>query len=210
MSQFNFNPDTQGLDLSPFVHPLILSLKKAMNWDSLDKRNFLFFLNEVHPVDINDSLIGALIKPSSWRAMAKMAGVARQKDALARSIHRVQLYIHVPFCGQLCTFCHCRRVSLRRRSDMDAYITALVRQMGLLAPVYKGMDASSICFGGGTPSMLDERQLTVLLDGVDQDIPFPQAQNLFRDPSFFVDSLQTGGIIRPGTFPFECRGTVVG
>ena len=90
---------------------------------------------------IDDSLIGALAAPSSWDAVAGMVNTARQKDAFVRSINKVQLYVHVPFCERLCAFCHCSRVLLRRRSDIDAYIKALTRQMMLLAPVYKGMDA---------------------------------------------------------------------
>jgi oxygen-independent coproporphyrinogen-3 oxidase len=151
-----------------------------MRRESRDKRNFLFFLNEVHPLSIEDSLIGALAGPSSWDAVAGMVRTARRKDAFVRSINRVQLYVHVPFCGRLCSFCHCARVLLRRRSDIDDYIKALTRQMMQLAPIYQGMEASSICFGGGTPSVLDEQQLTVLLDGVDQAFPAVGRKILFE------------------------------
>ena len=62
-----------------------------MTKDSSEKRNFLFFLNEAHPLSIEDSLIGALASPSSWDAVAGMVNTARQKDAFVRSIKRVQL-----------------------------------------------------------------------------------------------------------------------
>jgi coproporphyrinogen III oxidase-like Fe-S oxidoreductase len=157
--------------------------------DNFDKRNFLFFLNEVHPLSIEDSLIGALASPSSWDAVAGMVNMARQKDAFVRSIKKVQLYVHVPFCGRLCTFCHCARVLLRRRLDIDAYIKALTRQMMQMAPVYKGMDAASICFGGGTPSILDEEQMTAILDGVDKAFPARDRQILFEvNPSSWTSS----------------------
>ena len=155
-------------------------IERDMTSDSFDKRNFLFFLNEVHPPNVEDSLIGALASPSSWDAVAGIVKTARQKNAFARSINRVQLYVHVPFCRQLCTFCHCPRVLLRRRSDTDAYIKALTRQMMLFAPAYKGMDASLINFGGGTPSILDEQQLTVILDAVDKAFPARSRKILFE------------------------------
>ena len=160
-----------------------------MTKDSLEKRNFLFFLNEAHPLSIEDSLIGALASVSSWDAVAGMVNTARQKDAFARSIKKVQLYVHVPFCARLCTYCHCSRVLLRRRSDIDAYVKALTRQMMLQAPVYKGMDASLICFGGGTPSLLDEKQMTAILDGADKAFPNRGRKILFEaNPSSWTAS----------------------
>lgn len=160
-----------------------------MTRDNQDKRNFLFFFNETHPLSIEDSLIGALASASSWDAVAQMVTKARQKDTFVRSIKKVQLYVHVPFCGRLCTFCHCARVLLRRRSDIDAYIKALTRQMMFLAPIYKGMDAGSICFGGGTPSILDEEQLTAILDGADKAFPARNRKILFEvNPSSWTAS----------------------
>ncbi|MBF0571232.1 MAG: radical SAM protein [Candidatus Omnitrophica bacterium] len=160
-----------------------------MTKDNYDKRNFLFFINETHPVSIEDSLTGALASPSSWDAVAAIVNTARQQDAFVRSIKKVQLYVHVPFCGRLCSFCHCLRVLLRQRSDIDAYIKTLLRQMMLLAPAYKGMDAASICFGGGTPSILDEPQMTAILDGVDKAFPARNRKVLFEvNPSSWTAS----------------------
>lgn len=172
-----------------------------MAHESFDKRNFLFFLNEAHPLSIEDSLTGALAVPSSWDAVAKMVKTARQKDVFVRSIKKVQLYIHVPFCGRLCTFCHCARVLLRRRTDIDAYVNALSQQIKFLAPAYKGMDASSLCFGGGTPSILDEQQLTAILDSVDKEFPSSKRKILFEvNPASWTASkltlLSTRGLSR--------------
>jgi len=144
------------------------------------KRNFLFFLNEIYPVHVDDCLTGALVSPSSWEAVAQRVESSRQKDVFARSIDKVHLYVHVPFCERLCSFCHCSRVLLRQRSDIDAYIKDLARQMTILSPAYQGMDAGLIQFGGGTPSILDERQLSAILDGVDKSFPSRNRQIQFE------------------------------
>jgi oxygen-independent coproporphyrinogen-3 oxidase len=151
-----------------------------MTQDNHDKRNFLFFLNEAHPLSIEDSLTGALATPTTWDAVAAMVRTARQKDAFARSINRLHLYVHVPFCGRLCSFCHCSRVLLRRRSDIDGYVNALTRQMKAMAPAFSGMDANLISFGGGTPSILDERQIAAILDGADKVFPASGRKVLFE------------------------------
>ena len=160
-----------------------------MPQDSFDKRNFLFFLNSAYPPKVEDSLIGTFASPSSWDDVAAMVNTARQKDAFVRSIKKVLLYVHVPFCGRLCTYCDCNRVLLRQRSDIDVYIKALTRQMMFIAPIYKGMDASSICFGGGTPSILDVQQMTAILDGVDKAFPARNRKILFEiNPSSWTAS----------------------
>ena len=169
--------------------------------DSRELRNFLFFLNEIHPLATDSSLIGALVSPSSWDAVAGMVNRARQKDVFVRSIKKVQLYVHVPFCERLCTFCNFSRVLLRQRSDIDIYIKALIRQMIFFSPVYKGMDAASICFGGGTSSILDERQMTAILDGADKAFPARNRKILFEiNPSSWTASklalLSSRGLFR--------------
>lgn len=136
-----------------------------------DRRNFLFFLSDIHPLNLEDTLIGALAVLSTWENLAQRVRTARKKDHFAGSIKKAFLYVHVPFCGQICSFCHCSRVLLKRRSEIDEFIDILERQMMILSPAFKGMDAGSICFGGGTPSILDTTQLARLLDGVDRTFP---------------------------------------
>lgn len=172
-----------------------------MDQDSFDKRNFLFFLNYTKTLSFEDALIGALTVPSSWDAVAEMVRTARQKDAFVRSIDKAQLYIHVPFCGRICTFCDCSKVLLRKRAEIDAYIKALAHQMMLLAPLHKGMDADTILFGGGTPSILDEAQITAILDEVDKAFPAKRRKILFEaNPSSWTASklaaLSTRGLYR--------------
>jgi oxygen-independent coproporphyrinogen-3 oxidase len=78
---------------------------------------------------------------------------------------------------------------LRRRSETENFVTALKQQMDFFAPVYKGMDAEKICFGGGTPSVLDEQQLTTILDAADKAFPVQQRKILIEvNPSSWTAS----------------------
>ena len=72
------------------------------------------------------------------------------------------------------------------------------------------MDASSIFFGGGTPSILDEAQITAVLDKVDKAFPARTRKIFFEVHPLFLDKIETGGIFQPGTFPFKYRRPVVG
>lgn len=74
----------------------------------------------------------------------------------------MMLYIHIPFCIKKCLYCDF--VSFpNREGDICAYVDALFAEMRL-RPCKKPL--SSIFIGGGTPSMLDARQLTRLCEGI--------------------------------------------
>jgi oxygen-independent coproporphyrinogen III oxidase len=76
------------------------------------------------------------------------------------------LYIHVPFCSAICHYCNFNRglldEGLKRR-----YVQAAVAEIRS-APARLGLDAApgvdTVFFGGGTPSLLDGRELGAILD----------------------------------------------
>ncbi|MBF0510752.1 MAG: radical SAM protein [Candidatus Omnitrophica bacterium] len=153
-----------------------------MNHNSSDseKKNFLFFLNKVHPPSIEDPVIGALTRPARWSSLAGLLQKARRTSSFVSSIKKLQLYVHVPFCERLCKFCHCARGLLKSKRDLDLYIHAVARQMERQSKACEGMDASHICFGGGTPSLLDEKQITFLLDAADAAYPVQRRKIFFE------------------------------
>lgn len=64
-------------------------------------------------------------------------------------------YFHLPFCRSKCGYCAFYSETGASPAAVDAYLDALERQLGEedLAP------AATIYFGGGTPTLLDVRQL---------------------------------------------------
>ncbi len=94
------------------------------------------------------------------------------KDVLAwtkrfvrgRKASAVHLYLNVPFCASSCAYCHCSKDLLVRPGqwrDYDLYVRAQVRQF---SPLFRGVPMASLFWGGGTPSLLPERQLEGLMD----------------------------------------------
>lgn len=74
-----------------------------------------------------------------------------------------RLYIHVPFCVEKCRYC--AFVSGRPdKDDLAEYPALLGRELQLHAP--GAGPAASIYFGGGTPSLLQPRQLGRLLEEI--------------------------------------------
>ncbi|MFN3202699.1 MAG: oxygen-independent coproporphyrinogen III oxidase [Bradymonadia bacterium] len=79
----------------------------------------------------------------------------------------LSLYIHVPFCKSLCTYCGCNVVVSRDRARMDAYVDRVLVELDLLAERLGDRNTlSRIHWGGGTPTWLDDDQLKRLWYGI--------------------------------------------
>ena len=84
------------------------------------------------------------------------------------------LYIHLPFCRKRCDFCYFRVYTDKNHEEIEAYLRAVLREASLLArqPFLQGRKLDFIYFGGGTPSYLSGRQLTMLVDGLQAVLPW--------------------------------------
>ena len=71
----------------------------------------------------------------------------------------LSLYLHVPFCRQLCLYCGCHTKATRRDEPIDAYATSLVDEIALVAERVGQRPVSHLHWGGGTPSILGDRRL---------------------------------------------------
>ena len=71
------------------------------------------------------------------------------------------IYIHIPFCAAICNYCNFNRGlhddGLRRR-----YVDALVTDICSVAD--ESVDADTIFFGGGTPSLLEPREVARIIE----------------------------------------------
>lgn len=72
------------------------------------------------------------------------------------------IYIHVPFCNKVCSFCPFHRPDELKRSEYDTY---LIREMNQISK-FKYMEApiDAINFGGGTPTALKPKQMANILN----------------------------------------------
>jgi len=67
------------------------------------------------------------------------------------------LYIHIPFCEHKCFYCSFV-VSIGKEHYIDSYINCLEKE----AQNYRGETLESVYIGGGTPTLISERQLQKL------------------------------------------------
>lgn len=101
--------------------------------------------------------------PTWWHGV-DAAGAASLRE-LGRSERDLSLYVHLPFCEALCTFCACNKTILRREVSegqrrVERYLRALTRELELrAADVGSGRVVRQIHWGGGTPSYLELDQM---------------------------------------------------
>lgn len=86
---------------------------------------------------------------------------------LSGSSMRVGVYVHLPFCRVHCAYC-AFAVSTRRSLE-SSYLSALGQEIRLRAE--SGMKASTIYFGGGTPSLISIEPVAELVATLSSALP---------------------------------------
>lgn len=91
----------------------------------------------------------------------------RGRSTMARGV-----YIHIPFCHQICNYCDFNKVYFKNQ-PVDEYVESLGQEMRLA--VQKNPNAfekiETIFLGGGTPTSLSPKQLERLLVLIEENIP---------------------------------------
>jgi len=82
------------------------------------------------------------------------------------SRQRVNLYLHVPFCRQLCHFCNLYTTTPGATSHAvhDRYVQQLIAELESYRSDIDGLEASTIYIGGGTPSLLAPELIRRIVD----------------------------------------------
>ncbi|MEK7991155.1 MAG: coproporphyrinogen-III oxidase family protein [Thiotrichaceae bacterium] len=79
-----------------------------------------------------------------------------EEAGLAGILEPLNIYIHIPFCAQKCSYCYYRTVQNSRKSEIDAYVDALCKEIEMAADRFNlaRRPLTSVYFGGGTPTLL--------------------------------------------------------
>jgi len=73
----------------------------------------------------------------------------------------LSLYVHIPFCEQLCYYCACNKIITKHHERATAYLDALEAELALvLESLGSGRPISQLHFGGGSPTFLSDEELT--------------------------------------------------
>ncbi|WP_297764618.1 oxygen-independent coproporphyrinogen III oxidase [uncultured Muriicola sp.] len=79
----------------------------------------------------------------------------------------ISLYIHLPYCESMCTFCGChKRISKKHEVEMP-YIKSVLKEWHLYCDLFDSKPIiKELHLGGGTPTFFAPEHLKMLIDGI--------------------------------------------
>lgn len=100
----------------------------------------------------------------NWQAsMAKSLNESNLKEGIS-------LYIHLPFCESLCTFCGCNKRITKQHSVENPYINAVLKEWRLYLLLFNEKPViKELHLGGGTPTFFSAENLKLLIKGILND-----------------------------------------
>ncbi len=106
--------------------------------------------------------------------------------AFGKNDKTLSLYVHIPFCEQLCYFCACTKV-IRPKDDKvgDEFLSSLFKEIEMVAAtIGKRKVIRQLHLGGGTPTYLSNQQLKQLMGKIKSlfDIDFKEEVAIEIDP----------------------------
>lgn len=79
----------------------------------------------------------------------------------------ISLYIHLPFCENMCTFCGCHKRITKRHEVETPYIQAVLKEWSLYRTTLgEKPTIKELHLGGGTPTFFSPENLTHLINGI--------------------------------------------
>ncbi|GHU63951.1 coproporphyrinogen III oxidase [Clostridia bacterium] len=80
----------------------------------------------------------------------------------------LSLYVHIPFCEKKCAYCDF--LSFQADETLQrTYLLAVIKEMKLYLPYVKDYEIQTIFFGGGTPSILQEGEISFLMENIQKN-----------------------------------------
>jgi oxygen-independent coproporphyrinogen-3 oxidase len=105
------------------------------------------------------------------------------------STEMLSLYVHVPFCRDICYYCACNKIVTRDSSVSRRYLDYLHREIVSQAALHGGRQIRQLHWGGGTPTFLDHAELTELMH--DLASHFQLLDKGYREYSIEIDPRTT-------------------
>lgn len=92
------------------------------------------------------------------------------KTAIKNSIQQndaMSLYIHLPFCENLCTYCACNKRITKQHSVEKPYLDTLIKEWEMYQNLFgKKMNLKELHLGGGTPTFFSPQNLYQFLQKI--------------------------------------------
>jgi len=96
-----------------------------------------------------------------WKNSVKRAFEESNKE------EGISIYIHLPYCESLCTFCGCHKRITKQHNVEEPYINAVLKEWQMYTALFDEKPIiKELHFGGGTPTFFSPDNLSHLVNGI--------------------------------------------
>ncbi|MGB5665809.1 MAG: oxygen-independent coproporphyrinogen III oxidase [Maribacter sp.] len=79
----------------------------------------------------------------------------------------ISLYIHLPFCESMCTFCGCHKRITKKHDVESPYMNSVLKEWNLYCDLFSERPIiKELHLGGGTPTFFSPENLKMLIEGI--------------------------------------------
>jgi oxygen-independent coproporphyrinogen-3 oxidase len=141
--------------------------------------------------------LGKFLTGQSELVLISQVPTRRELHERFADIEELGLYLHVPFCRQICPYCPYNK-ELYSAEAADRYATALKREMDSYADIVGRRPVTSFYIGGGTPTTMLKHGLVEILEharavfNVSCDVHMESHLNDLSDEN--LDAIQSLGV----------------
>jgi len=138
--------------------------------------------------------------------------------AIAGADGDISLYLHIPFCEQICYYCGCNTGKSGKRARVEAYLAALHQEIATVASLLpQSARVRRVAFGGGSPNAIETGEFLRLVDALHAHFPLASpAISIELDPrsltSDWASVLSSVGVTRASlgvqTFAVHCQKAI--
>ena len=168
--------DFGQLNLPPIVYKRVISLNASSRLTLDSELIQRYNVNGPRYTSYPTALQFNPFTPSQWQQAVEHSSFIN-KD--------LSLYFHLPFCATLCYYCACSKIVTRKREPAREYLDLLKRELSLVAQHFPDRFVSQLHWGGGTPTFLNDDQITELMAVTNDNFRFRDDQE--REFSLEID-----------------------
>ena len=98
----------------------------------------------------------------------------------------LSLYVHLPFCKELCYYCACNKKVTRNTQRAEVYLQHLQKEIEMQGRLFDGdRQVIQLHFGGGTPTYHDDQQLKTIMEHLGKNFLLSRSES--REFSIEID-----------------------
>jgi len=95
-----------------------------------------------------------------------------EEDVLSNASGLYNIYAHVPFCEQYCTFCHFYKDINPKADKVYTYLETTKKKLDIISDKIGEIRGKTLFFGGGTPSFLNGEQIHIMANSIKSKVTF--------------------------------------